>query len=188
MKQQKQLERRGFSLVEITISLVLLAILVLFSLQVVATSSTAAKTSDAKARAVRDTDALLRRLASELSQSTTRIDPGLPPEEAQRLWVMKDGVRFQRVVGYELDTQGEALQAWSAPIRYQWDAGESVIVRSTGGTDLKVVARNVTKFETAVNGNGQVVVAIEIAVGSAGCGTRASHRNTIRVTPRNDLR
>jgi len=179
---------RGFTLPEISIALFILAVGVLVMMQTVGTAGKAARASDSKARAVRDTDVLMRRLAYEVSQSTTRVDPGLPPGEDQRLWILQGGVRFQRVVGYELDEQGEALQKWSTPIMYLWDQGTGVVTRVTDGGPARVAARNVAKFATAVNGSGQVVVSRESKVGAANRGTQSGHARTIRVTPRNDLR
>jgi len=148
----------------------------------------AATADRAKSRAVRRGDRLLRRLALELTQSSTRTDPDLPPGEGQRLWIHPDGVEFQRVVGHAAGPDGTLVQQWSPRVRYAHVPAKAVVVRTVGGADPRVVARRVATFSVARTAGGQVTVHLETRAGAANRGEEARHSRTIRVTPRNRLK
>ena len=84
--------------------------------------------------------------------------------------------------------QGEASQTWSQPITYRWDSTTRVVTRMHGTDPARVVARRVTSFGASLNNAGQVRLGIEAESGNDNRGTLAAYRQTVRVTPRNDLR
>jgi len=181
-------EQAGFTVVEATVALAIMALGGLLVAQALASSHGAAQADTNKSRAVRAGDGCLRVLGQEISQSTARIDPELPPGEQQRLWILSNGVRFQKVVGYTPGPDGSLKQLWSPMIVYAHNPGNGTIVRTQVGGASRVVARGVTQFAVATTPSDQVVVTIETRMGAANRGEDGMHRRMVRFTPHNGLR
>ncbi len=179
---------RGVTILEAVIALSILVVGALLVTEALSGSHGATLSDVAKTRTVRESDRLLRQVALELAQTTTSVDPSLPAEESRRCWTLPDGVRFQKVEGYDFDIFGGATQRWSAPITYRWDPATLRITRAVEGLPPAVVARGISGFEVAAAPDGPLAVTVEATSGTGSRGTGAAHRRTIRVTPRNALR
>ncbi len=179
---------RGFTMVEIMIATVIAAVGLLIVTEALDQSHGAAQADQARSKAVRNGDRLLRRVALELSQSSTRIDPDLPVGEDQRLWILIDGFEFQRVVGHEPGPGGSLQQSWSPRIRYTWSPAQATVVRTVAGQTPRIIARGVTDFTVVKTTGGQVAITLETRAGAATRGEEARHSRTIRITPRNRLK
>ena len=182
------MKQRGFSLFEAVLAMALFLVGALLVTEALTSSEGAARADHAKSRSIRDNDTFLRRLGLELAQTTAKIDNDLPPGENQRLWLVANGVRFQKVVGHTINADGTVSQQWSPDITYTWDQPSGQVTRVEAGQPPRVIARRVINFAVATSAGGQVTVAMEPRSGAVNRGEDASHRQTIRVTPRNDLK
>ena len=187
MSTNRKRHQAGFSLVELAMGLTLLAAGFVIVAESLERSQGATQADDAKTRAVREGDRLLRRLSLELAQTTTRVDATLPTGEDQRCWMVANGVRFQKVSGYD-NSGGEMTQAWSPMISYVWNPAARQVDRLVAGNPPQVVARGISDFSVTTNPDGQIVVTVESRRGAANRGVQALHRRTVRITPRNELR
>jgi type II secretory pathway pseudopilin PulG len=178
----------GLTIVELTIAALILAVGALFVTEALQRSEGASRADTNLAQAVRSGDGCLRLLGQELSQSTAQIDTELPPGEQQRLWVLPNGVRFQKVVGQEFDDFGTASQRWSEDIVYVHDPATGELWRTPAGGTGERLSRGVVDFDVARTSEGQIVVTLETRAGSASRGVEGKHRRTVRFTPLNALR
>lgn len=178
----------GFTLVEVAVALVILAVGGLFVTRALVSSESAAQADANKARAVRSGSTCLRILGQELSQSSTEVDPSLPPEERQRLWPEPNGVRFQKVVGHATGADGALLPRWSPMITYTLNPATGDLWRNQVGEPSRRMARGVARFEVAFVPGGAVTVTLECRHGAGNRGTGARHSQTVRFLPRNRLR
>ena len=129
----------------------------------------------------------LRRVAQEVAQSSSEVDPSLPVDEQQRLWIRANGIVLQRVNGYAID--GDLLTVtWSPRISYLHNSTLGQVTRSVEGGPSRVVARGVESFVCRRTTGGQITIELVTRAGSAGRGQEARHRGMVRVTPRNALR
>ncbi len=179
---------RGVTVLEAVIALSILVVGALLVTEALAGSQGATLSDVAKTRTVRESDRLLRQIALELAQTTTNVDPALPAEESRRCWTLPNGVRFQKVEGYDFDIFGGATQRWSAPITYRWEPSTQRITREVEGLPSAVVAQGIRSFAVASTLDGPLAVTVEAASGTGSRGTEATHRRTVRITPRNALR
>ena len=180
--------KRGFSLFEAVLAMALFVMGALLVTEALSSSEGASRADRAKSRSIRDNDTFLRRMGLELAQSTTKVDPDLPPDESQRLWLVANGVRFQKVIGHAVNADGTVSQQWSPEITYTWDQNSGQVTRVEDGEPPRVIARRVVAFDVAASAAGQLTVSMETRSGAVNRGEDASHRQTIRVTPRNDLK
>ncbi|MFQ5845227.1 MAG: prepilin-type N-terminal cleavage/methylation domain-containing protein [Planctomycetota bacterium] len=179
---------RGFTLAELVVSLSLVGMgaLVVSESLVRAGGATGFRTAHSEAAIAGDR--LLRRLSVELSQSSAQVDRSLPPDQSRRLWILPNGIRFQRVTGIEVEAGREPVQHWSPAITYSWNPADGKVTRTVAGQPPRVVATGVVRFEPGVTAAGQVAVLVETAAGDTGGDVAARHRELLRITPRNPLR
>lgn len=182
------MREKGFSIFEAVLAMSLFLLGALLVTEALSSSEGASRADHAKSRSIRDNDTFMRRLGLELAQTTTRVDNDLPPDESQRLWLVANGVRFQKVVGHQVNLDGTVSQEWSPEITYTWDAAAGEITRLEDGSPARVIAERVTNFAVGTNPDGQVIVSMETRTGAANRTEDAAHRQTIRITPRNDLK
>ena len=187
MKNRTRSEK-GLTLVEVAVALSILAIGGLFVTRALVSSEGAAQADASKARALRSGDACLRILGQELSQSSTEIDPALPPDERQRLWVEPSAIRFQKVVGYRQGSDGSLVPEWSSMITWTLNPGTGDLWRNQVGEPSRVMARGVQRFDVAAAPGGAVTVDLECRAGAANRGTEGRHAQVVRFMPRNRLR
>lgn len=176
----------GLTIVETTIALTVLVLGGLLVAEALQSSEGAARSDTNLSRALRSGDSCLRLLGQELTQSTTQTDPDLPPDDQQRVWLLTNGVRFQKVIGQEVTEAGTVAQTWSPPITYLLNGVTGDIWRTEEGGASRRVASGAVEFSVAIAG-AQVEVTLETRAGSAGRGTEAAHRRVVRVTTRNAL-
>ncbi len=179
--------RTGFTLLETIFAALITLVGALIVTEALHGSEGASHADINKSRAMRTGDDLLRRIGQEVSQSSADIDPSLPPDEQQRLWIIGNGITFQRVAGHELD--GDLLTVtWSPRISYLHNPLLRQVTRSVEGGNSRVIARGVTAFSCQRDAAGQVTVKLETRAGAAQRGQEARHRHRLRIVPRNQLR
>lgn len=177
----------GFTILEVTVGLVCAVAGLLAVSEMIVRSQDAAAADYAKSKSIRKADDMLRLLTGEIAQTTTSVDESLPTAEQQRMWLLSDGLTFQKVAGHDLTAMDDATTRWSAPITYRFDAARRAVLRRVASGPERVLADGISAFEARVTPTGQVVVVVEVETGAVNRGTAVTTRRVARVTPRNRL-
>jgi len=172
---------RAFTLLEVVISVVILAVGVLAFMGMVRSSKAAVEISEQRGLAVRSGEKLVQLMTSELMQSSLDEDLSLPLPEQRRMWVADGQIHFQKVSGDAMNA-GARTTVWSDRITYRHDEGERAVRRETAGGESVVIARNVEDFVVRTDPGGLVFVRVDVGQGGA------RHIAVARVRPRNGLR
>ena len=178
MKDAISKEQRGFTIIEVMISLTIITVLVGLVSGAMANylrSTTAARnTVDIVGRH----ELVLRRIREELRQSSAN-------RFSEKYWIEDGGttMRLNKLIGFAVDAQGRVTMTWSTDIVYTLTAG-GIVTRSQDGNTVDI-AGGITALEFTELANGRVQIRLANEAGTDVRKTRARLDTTIEVTPQN---